>query len=361
VVYVEQPPKTLRYARLNRSLMKLTRGVGWQPLYYLGLDLWHREAFRTAQDLGLEHYDLVHQLTPISFRKPGYLWTSDLPFFWGQIGGMFWVPGSFARWGGASTFLFETFRSCSIAWQVRASAGFRGALRKAERIWTVTDGERSMVTGISPGKAVSMIDTAPPLAIAGSVRQYDGERALRICWSGRHEAIKALPLLLDALAALPDRNRVVLDVLGEGRETKRWQKLALSLGLRGITWHGRLPYHDALQMMGQADLFIHTSFREAASMVVLEAMGWGLPVICHDACGMAVAVDESCGIKVPFVNPRCSIDAFRDAIDAILRNPELVERLSRGALVRASALSWDAKVKEIAEAYGQFEGDQKTT
>ena len=126
--------------------------------------------------------------------------------------------------------------------------------------------------------------------------------------------------------------------------------------MKGITWHGRLSYPEALQKMGKADVFIHSSFREAASMVVLEALGWGMPVICHDACGMAAAVDDTCGIKVPLVNPARSIKGFRDSLDRLLRNPEQVERLSEGALRRASELSWDAKAKDIADAYTQMGG-----
>ena len=103
--------------------------------------------------------------------------------------------------------------------------------------------------------------------------------------------------------------------------------------------------------MGECDVLIHTSFREAASMVILEALGWGMPVICHDVCGMAVAVNDTCGIKVPLVNPARSIAGFRDAMEDLLINPGRVEALSRGALERAAQLSWDAKVSEIAEAY----------
>ena len=142
VVYVEQPSVTLRYARINKKLMTLTKGVGWQPLYYLGLDGWHREAFRTAQDLGLDNFDVVHQLTPISFLRPGYFWTSNVPFFWGPLGGMYKVPGVFARCGGLSSFLFETARSVNITRQVHRSCSFKDAVRKAKRIWTVTEDER---------------------------------------------------------------------------------------------------------------------------------------------------------------------------------------------------------------------------
>jgi glycosyltransferase involved in cell wall biosynthesis len=158
-------------------------------------------------------------------------------------------------------------------------------------------------------------------------------------------------LVLQAIAGLSDRRRVVLSILGEGPETSRWRELADRLALDGITWHGRLPYREALAVMGNADLFIHSSYREAASMVVLEAMGWGLPIVCHDACGMATAVDPTCGIKVPFVDPETSIRGIREAVEGILAEPESIGRMSVGALRRASELSWDTKVEEISRTY----------
>lgn len=351
VVFVEQPRSTERVARINRVLMKLTRGIGWQPLHYLGLDRWHRRVLAEVSKMNVEQYDVVHQLTPISFLRPGYLWKLRQPFYWGPIGGMYKVPTAFARYGRKSSFLFELARSANIVYQVWRSRSLRSAVRKAERVWTITDEERKVINSLAPRKGVLMLEAAAPAGIRGFVRQYDGKRPLKLCWSGNHEPRKALPLLLHALAKLPDRRTVTLDILGEGSETPMWKHLAERLGLQGVNWHGALPYAEALAHMGPADVFVHTSYREAASLVVLEALGWGLPVVCHDACGMAIAVDETCGKKVPFVDPTASVNGFRDAILQFLRNPPLVEELSRGALRRASKLSWDAKVHDIAESY----------
>ena len=353
VVFVEQPPQTLNYERLNQRLMKRIGGIGWQLLYYLGLDHWHRAALRKAQEIGIESFDVFHQLTPISFLRPGYLWTTGRPFFLGPVGGMFKVPAAFARSGGIKSHLFETLRSFNIDRRIR-SENFRAIVTTAKRIWTVTEVERRIIEGISEGKAMPMVDTPPPKEIAGRVRKYDGREVLRLCWSGSHVHYKALPLLVHAIASLPDRDRVALDVLGKGPEEQKWKGIVRALGLTNITWHGRLPYAEALKTMDRSHVFIHTSYREAASMVVLEALGWGLPVICHDACGMAVAVNETCGIKVPFLSPRHSIEGFRNAIKSFLLNPAQVEQLSEGALRRASELSWDAKVREISEAYCLF-------
>jgi glycosyltransferase involved in cell wall biosynthesis len=352
IVYVEQPSQTLRYARLNRRLMRLTKGIGWQILYYMGLDYWHRAVLQKAKERGADNFDAVHQLTPISFLRPGYLWTMEVPFFWGPVGGMFRVPVSFSKLGGTKSFLFETLRSMNISRLVR-SGQLKRMVFKASRIWTITNDERRIVESIGPGKAAPMVDTAPPADIAGHVRRYDGQRPLRICWSGSHVVRKSLPLLLHALAGFNERGKVMLDVLGEGPQTRAWKDLATSLNVTCVKWHGRLPYQQALMTMGKADVFVHTSFREAASMVVLEAMGWGMPIICHDACGMAVVVDGSSGIKVPFVDPKRSILGFRDALMQIIKNPNLVEQLSTGALRKAAELSWDAKVLEISEAYAR--------
>ena len=354
VVFVSQPLMTLRYASINRRLMRLTGNVGWQILYYMGLDGWHRAAFQTACRIGFDTFDVVHQLTPISFLRPGYLWKAPLPFFWGPVGGMYKVPGAFARSAGARSYLFESLRSANIDRQIRFYGVFKHAVQRASKVWTITRDEDRIVRMIGGAKTQPMIDSAPPADITGHVRQFDGRRPLRLCWSGRLESRKALPYLLYALAGLGQRQRVVLDILGEGPEMKRWKALSRRLSLKQVRWHGRLPFKEALETVGQADVLVHTSFREGTPMVVQEALGWGLPVICHDACGMAVAVTDACGIKVPFVSPGHSIRGFREAVSRFLQSPCLVEKFSQGALCRAAQLSWNAKVRQIAQTYGNF-------
>jgi glycosyltransferase involved in cell wall biosynthesis len=263
---------------------------------------------------------------------------------------MYRVPNAFASMGDLKSRVFERVRSSNIENVIR-SGHFRNLVRSAACIWTITEDERRIIEALAPGKPAPMIDTAPPDDIHGHLRVFDGKRPLRLCWSGRHEAIKALPLLLEALAQLPAPERVQLTVIGEGSESSKWKSMTERLQLRTVTWLGRLPYQEALQIMGQSDVFVHSSYREAASMVVLEALGWGMPVICHDACGMAVAVNEACGIKVPLETPARSITGFREAILNLLQKPWRVQQLSEGALRRAEALSWNAKVNEMAEAY----------
>jgi len=67
-----------------------------------------------------------------------------------------------------------------------------------------------------------------------------------------------------------------------------------------------------------------------------------------------MAVDETCGIKVPMRNPETSVAGFRDAILRLWSEPGLLPRLSEGALNRARELSWENKVKQVAAAYDEI-------
>jgi glycosyltransferase involved in cell wall biosynthesis len=153
------------------------------------------------------------------------------------------------------------------------------------------------------------------------------------------------------MARLPKDQQYHLDILGTGPLTMKCQTLSRRLGLEPIvTWHGQLAQRDALAVMSKAHALLHTSVSEGTPAVVLEALAAGMPVLCHDACGMKFAVTDQCGIKIPQQDPETSIKGFCDALQR-LADPLVYNRLSVGALNRASELTWDSKVAKISEAY----------
>ena len=74
-----------------------------------------------------------------------------------------------------------------------------------------------------------------------------------------------------------------------GRTLKHniFQDVAIGLGLQKINWLGAVTHSEVGRYMDLSDLLIHTSIKEAGCSVVLEALAHGLPVISHDAFGMA--------------------------------------------------------------------------
>ena len=329
---------------------------GLWSLYYLAYRLWQREAFKRAKCLHkMRRFDVIHQLTMIGYREPGYLWKlDDVPFVWGPVGGGPDEPIAFHSLYSFSAKVKVVVRNVLNWIQKRLLLRPRLAARHAKKIWVVTDADERMVHGLWGRECERMIETAATASPLGRVRTWDGVEPLRIVWSGTHTYGKALPILIHALAILKGNGlcNFVVDVLGKGGETIKWKNLAEKCGVADVfKWHGHLSHDVAIETMAKCHLLAFPSLKEGTPHVVLEALSLGLPVICHDICGMGTVVTASCGIKILMKSPSISIKGFVDAISNIMRCPELLEKLSSGALTRAKELSWTQKAHAISDAY----------
>jgi glycosyltransferase involved in cell wall biosynthesis len=322
-------------------------------LYYWAYRCWLKQAYKKALLLLSEiHFDVSHQLTFVSCREPGYLWKLPISFVWGPINGADNIPWKY--FGGLSfgaKFRYG-FRNIINSIQVVGSKTVRAAAHASSSIWAVTDADLKMVDRWGE-RAEQMTETGVILQEGARPRYFDDTRPLRVVWSGLLEGRKALHLLIKAIARLDGSGkRIELWILGEGPEASRWKKLAVNLGIEErVVWYGRLPLSEAQSLMAEADVFVFSSIKEASSTVVMEALACGLPVICHDTCGMGHVVNASCGIKIPLKSPKISIAGFSAALRNLLDNPERIAQLSAGALERGQLFSWDKKVEHIAKCY----------
>jgi glycosyltransferase involved in cell wall biosynthesis len=347
IKYVE-PPRLSRWFQRPRVSFRT-------PLYFVGYAAWQRAAYALAMQLHREApFDLAHQLTITGFREPGCLYQIGVPFFWGPVAGAADVPWYyFSSLGWRDRFFYGT-KNLINAVHKRAKFRSRRAARAAAHIWVSADADRRLVREVWRQNCEMMVETGAT-APCGDLREFDDDRPLRMIWSGLHIGRKGLPLLLHAMALLrrsPCRFQPRLTVLGAGRESLAWKALALKLGVAdAVDWKGHLPREQALEEMSRSDVFLLTSIQEATSSVIMEALSLALPVICHDACGMGIAVTATCGIKIPMVGTSASIQGFADAILRIISDPSELRRLSQGARRRATELSWDRKVSHIAQTY----------
>jgi glycosyltransferase involved in cell wall biosynthesis len=344
--FVDAPP--LGYLCQRESLLMR------RTLYYTGYRAWQMEAFRAALRLHREQpFDVVHQLNITGFREPGYLWKLPIPFVWGPVGGAANTPTSFLPMMGWRERIFYSARNVLNSIQKRTLIRCSRAARRAGHIWAIGEEDRLMVERVWGCEAEQMTETGTSTNGRVQPKERDQRRPLRIVWSGRHIGRKLLPILLYALHRLQRGGLdVELVVLGEGPETERWKALTASLGLGQRTrWTGWLPRRQALAELASADVLAFTGVQEGTPHVVLEALSLGLPVICHDACGMGAAVTSGCGVKVPLRNPEASIEGFANAVHGIGSDAREFARLSIGALQRANDLSWISKARQIAAVY----------
>jgi glycosyltransferase involved in cell wall biosynthesis len=340
----------------TRKIHDLHALPGLWFLFYEAYRRWQMQALDLARELHVaKSFDVIHHVNVIGFREPGYLWRLGVPFFWGPVTGAPMVPSSFLRdFSPREKFRWGS-RNVLNSIQIRMAGRSAAAARAAAKVWVVSGEDREVFANWGVA-AEPMLETGSAGATARLPRRREPGEPLRLCWSGLFQGIKALPLLLRAMAA-SSRNEIMLDVLGDGVEAAGWKRLADQLGLAArVRWHGMLPRDEALRVMEGSHVLVHSSVKEGTPHVVLEALAMGMPVICHDACGMGTAVTEACGIKVPLRDPVTSVDGFRQALELFCDEPGLLGRLSLGALARAGELTWDSKITRYQECYREALG-----
>ena len=114
---------------------------------------------------------------------------------------------------------------------------------------------------------------------------------------------------------------------------------------------GAQPNNVVKKAMAESDLFLFTSVSEDTSTVVLEAISYGLPVVCFDACGMAYVIDESVGLKIKLTNPKQSVCDIAETINYLNNNRNRLKEMSENCRQQQMELSWDKKAEDMVRLY----------
>lgn len=165
-----------------------------------------------------------------------------------------------------------------------------------------------------------------------STFQYapDGRPARRIVAVGSLARYKGFDYLLRAVRELRSRGLdVEVELVGDGDQADALRALAGELGIGDLVrFRGWLPFHEVRIAMQAATLMVHPSpgLGDGLPNVIREAMAVGTPVIASRVAGIPEALDEGrCGELVP---PK-DVVALADAIERLLRDPELRRRYAR--------------------------------
>ncbi len=159
-------------------------------------------------------------------------------------------------------------------------------------------------------------------------RKPRGKFGKRLLFVGRLDAVKGVPLLLDAFAAAfakhPD---ATLTVVGDGPARAGLETRAKALAVSGaVTFSGYQAQDAVAAMLEDADLLVLPSFAEGVPVVLMEAMASHIPVIASRVAGVPELVED--GVTGYVISPG-DVDTLADRIDQLLANPALCKRMGQ--------------------------------
>ena len=175
---------------------------------------------------------------------------------------------------------------------------------------------------------------------------------------GNLQPRKNLDRLLAAYAGLRRRcsppHRLVL----VGQPAWQGHRVRQEVARLGLTdWvilPGYLSDDDLVALYNFADVFVYPSLYEGFGLPVIEAMACGTPVITSNVSSLP----EVAGDAAVFIDPRSEMEICA-ALEQLINDPDLRNRLRTAGLERAGQFSWRSTAERTIEAYRQCLGRQQ--
>ena len=296
-----------------------------------------RAARRIARD---GNFDVVHAFWPIPHG----------------------ILGVAAR-NGSRAALVSTFFSAELTWSGAARKVFAPILRRivdgSDAVTVISTYTGNRLREYVPGVATV---TIPFGAASVSHGLRDGRAARKkedpfeLLFVGRLVRRKGVDVLLRAAKLLSEDSRLTVRVVGGGPELDSLRALSATLGVNhrvkfdGVVTAARIDeLFSACDALVLPAIVTETGDTEGLGVVLIEAMGYGKPVIASAAGGIIdIVADGDTGLLAPPGDPAALANAIKRAMD----QPEQLEQIAqRGTAFAERAFGWNTIVEELSEVY----------
>lgn len=210
--------------------------------------------------------------------------------------------------------------------------------------------------GVPRSKMVIIPNTAPEVLALARVREEGGggaDRPFELVYHGLLANQYDLRTALRAMAQLDDRGvRARLRIVGEGPDEPALRRLAVELGLgeERVRFEAQVSPEEIPPILASADaglvpmndvVYTHLTL----PMKLLECAAAGLPAITTPSRTIRHYFPDDSVLYVPFEDPT----ALAGAIERLVVDPSLCDRLRQRAREAIRPLRWEVVGREYAE------------
>lgn len=286
----------------------------------------------------LKKFDIIHHISPISFRYPNPLCNLNKPFIWGPVGGSIPYPKGFEAIEKREPFFqgMKKLDRLRLKWDPLMVS----TLKKSTKIILTCKAALNNLPTEHKNKAIVIpegIDLTSRLLARSSEKNY-------IFSSGRLVPYKGFELLIRAFtkSRLPSDTKLL--ITGDGQEIKFLQKLIHNLGINNrVELLGKVSKNDNLELIRKSLFCVFPALNEAFGHVNLEAMSMKKPIIVTDNGGPADIVEEGVtGFKISSGSISEYIDALTIKLNVLYSDRNLRNEMAEKAYNRIWKIySWE--------------------
>jgi UDP-glucose:(heptosyl)LPS alpha-1,3-glucosyltransferase len=179
------------------------------------------------------------------------------------------------------------------------------------------------------------------------------DETLMLLLAAHNFRLKGVPELLKTAGRLAANGRDIHVVVAGGKRLRRWELAAMRTGLaRRATFVGSVtdmaPYYAAV------DAYVHPTYYDPCSLVLLEAAASGLPIVTTRRCNGAAELFRE-GQEILTVGEPRKTEALMDRIDALV-DSRFREQVGDAARRVALRHTFDRNVSDIMRVYERHGG-----
>jgi glycosyltransferase involved in cell wall biosynthesis len=345
--------KNVRFVHFDLpKIFLFLKQLGNGQLYYY---FWSIKAYFIAKKLNKKiHFDMAHHVTYVNDWLPSYSALLPIPFVWGPVGGSnMRMPLNFYRYIGVKNTVKEFMRNSVQNLFIYLGYFYKLTLKRSKKIIVCNKDSYYNV----PKKYHYKTEIHTQIGIS-NVQKYQKRhnKKLKVVYGGLLLYWKGINLALDGFIefhkTVPNSEFIII---GSGPEEQKLRKVVKENNLDSVVkFINFLPQKEFMNELSGADIFLFPSFHDSGGMVVVEAMSYGVPVVCLDAGGPSFSVTEKTGIKIKSINPNQTIKSITNALIKLANNPDLREQMGKMAIERVKIeFLWENKKKLFKRIYSE--------
>ncbi len=235
----------------------------------------------------------------------------------------------------------------------------RRLIKQVDRIIAATSEERAQIIRHC-GATSGQVQVIPCGVDLRRFTPYERKRAREqlgwkqdspvLLFAGRLNPFKGPDLLLRAADMMREKAQVVI-VGGkktDDLEIQQLRQLAADLRIaKRVHFLGARPQQELPMLYSAADITVIPSYHESFGLAAVESLACGTPVVATRAGGLTTIIKNG---ETGYLVPR-SPGFFAERLDALLQQPELLEKMRQAARPSALQYSWKRVAELVRETY----------